>query len=294
MQTVDTSFLKGCCAINLATRSWGNRRQGNIDKVQTDADKSRLKLTKSLIVAEEYDAIVRYQRETRDWVLKRTMPLPGFPGGLYLAKVEFVRMIDSELPKRVERMNNLVADLCAVYTRKVNEAREKLNGQFRETDYPQLEELPALFAITHNWVAFDVPDNLPADIIEQERSKLEAKFKDAGEEILYALREGFQKLVSHAVERLTVAPGEKEKVFRDTLIGNIQEFIETFSARNLMNDADLEQLVGRAKGIITGVSPQGLRDSDSLREKTKNAFAEVKSQLDKMVMDKPTRKFEFD
>lgn len=294
MQTVQTDFLKDCAALTLTIRAWGNRRQGDMDKVSTDADKTRLKLAKQLIVSKEYEAVVSYLNETRAWILGRTMPFPGFKKGIYLARLSTVTMVEKELPKRIAELNKLVAAFVAAYPAQVQDAEQKLNGQFKASDYPTSNELFSRFGVSWNWLAFTVPENLPAEIREAEAKKLEAKFADAGEEILIALREGFQKLVSHAVERLTVAPGEKEKVFRDTLIGNIQEFIETFSARNLMNDADLESLVSKAKGVLTGVTPDALRDNASLRDKTRTAFETVKTELDKMIVERPSRKFSFD
>ena len=263
-------------------------------KVQTDASKDQLRLSKKLIVSKEYDDVVTCLNDMRAWVLGRTMPFPGFKKGIYLAKLETVTEVEKELPNRLAELARKVARFQEAYPAQVEDSRIKLNGQFRQSDYPDVDKLAERFGVEWNWLAFTVPENLPAEIREAEAKKLEAKFADAGEEILIALREGFQKLVSHAVERLTVAPGEKEKIFRDTLIGNIQEFIETFSARNLMNDADLEALVSKAKGVLVGVTPDKLRDSATIRENTRTAFETVKSELDKMIVDRPSRKFAFD
>jgi hypothetical protein len=293
MQTVDTEFLKDRCALTLTLRAWGNKRQGNIDKVSTDADKTRLGLMKKLVVSEEYDAVVSYLNEIRAYVLSRTMPFTAFKTGVYLAKLATVKEIEADLPERIRELGNKVDALCAKFPEQKEAARLALNGQFKDSDYPSVDKLRTLFGVEWNWIAFSVPENLPAEIREAEAKKLQTKFQDAGEEILQALRAGFQELVSHAVERLTVAPGEKPKTFRDSLVGNVQEFIDTFNARNLMNDSQLEALVTQARSVIAGIDPQDLREKADLRERTKAAFAEVKSRVDAMITERPARKFNF-
>jgi hypothetical protein len=307
MQLIDANLLKDCCAVMLTRRSWGNKRKASLATVTTSADKRLLKLTKELIDPEtpELVAVKRHLAETREWVIGRTMPFLGFKGGIYLAKTQAVPIIEAELPKRQARLAELVGELCnrvpdqdgkmdSPYDRKVREARDKLQELFDVRDYPTGAELARVFSIEWNWVAFTVPEGLPPELRQAEAKKLQQRFEEAGEEILIALRSGFKKLVDHAVERLTVQPGEKKKVFKDTFIPNIAEFIETFSVRNLTNDAELGVLVEQARNIIAGVDNQALRDDEGLREKVNRQFEQVRAQLDTMIAERPGRSFSFD
>lgn len=294
MRTVNTDFLKQTCCLTLKLCAWGNRRKGNIDTITTDADKTRLGLSKKLIESEEYDAIRTYLGETRKWITSRTMPFLGFKGGIYLSKAEAVPLVEAELPRRQAQLAELVTDLRAVWAEKVDESAKQLAGQFNEKDYPTADQLDDLFSIEWNWVAFTVPEGLPPELRAVEAAKLEAKFEEAGEEILQALRSGFAGLIDHAVDRLKTEPGAKPKIFRDTLLGNITEFLDTFSARNLMNDTELGALVERARGIVTGISPQNLRESEALRERTLAKFQEVREAVGAMITERPARSFALD
>jgi hypothetical protein len=84
-----------------------------------------------------------------------------------------------------------------------------------------------------------------------------------------------------------VQPGEKKKVFKDSFVPNIQEFIDTFGVRNLTNDAELGVLVEQARNIIAGVDNQALRDDEGLREKVNRQFEQVRAQLDTMICRAP-------
>lgn len=294
MKTCNTDLFKNTCALTVTFRQWGNRRKGNLAQVDTDADKSRLKLTKELITAKEYDEIQTFLNETRGWIMSRTMPFLGFKKGIYLAKVDFVPEVEKELPKRIETLTAMIDRLVYVFPEKVNEAREKLNGQFDYKDYPKAEDLYSYFGIEWNWIAFQVPENLPAELRAAEEKKLAAKFEECEQEITLALREGFKQLMDHCVEKLKVEPNGKPKIFRDSLIGNVLEFIDTFKARNLTNDADLEILVDKAKSLVQGIKPEDLRKDMTLRDKMAKQFKEVQGELDKMIVEMPSRKFKFD
>jgi hypothetical protein len=296
MQTVTAELLKKSVAFTVTFQKWGNRRAADLNQVQTDGDKSRLSMTKRLIVADEYDAIIQYQSEVYNRCVGKPVPRPSFlRKGLYLVGLGEVDRLELMLKEAATRIRSeLVPALATVFEQRKEEARVALNGQFNEQDYPTIDSLPNRFGVTWNWIAFTVPEGLPPELRATEQAKLEQQFKDAGDEIVAALRTGFQDLITHAVERLQRKPGEKAKTFKDSTIENINEFIATFSARNLMDDRDLAALVEKAKEILKGTNTQWLRESYGQRAKVADGFAEIKTTIDKMIVDKPVRKFDFE
>jgi hypothetical protein len=67
MQTINTAIFKSACAFTLTTRKMGNSRKGDMGKVQVDADKRCLRLSKQLIDSPEYETIIDYQRQVYNW-----------------------------------------------------------------------------------------------------------------------------------------------------------------------------------------------------------------------------------
>lgn len=302
MQIVNTELFKGAYAFTLTVKNMGNSRKGDIQKVEVDADKRRLRLGKQLLVSPEFDAIREYQRQTYNWCIARSNP-SCFKKGFYLVKKEMVPQFEDVLREAQAKVRDeLVPAFQRAYPGQVDEARIALNGQFREKDYPAVDQLPGLFGLDWNWVAFAVPDDLPEDLRKAEETKLQKKFEEAEVQIVAALREGFQTLVDHALDKLKTPPGEKPKQFKESLVTNIKDFIETFSARNLLNDRDLENLVEQARNVLTGVNPEDLdagkaRISESAlnaREALAAKFEPIKTVLDGMIVNTPSRKFEFD
>jgi len=303
VKTVDVNLFRDAVAFTMTLRKWGNRRSGDMAKVEMDASKSRFKLSKQLVESPELDAINQHQGEVYKWCLERSVP-SFFKDGLYLVRLSEVENFEAKLKEETAKMQALIKDFCDAYPKRKDEARAALNGQYREDDYPTVEDMPGRFSITWNWIAFGVPENLPAELRASEAAKIEQQFKDAETEIMSALREGFGKIVKHVTDRLgeETKDGEKKpKIFRDTLFEDMTTFVTTFSARNLVNDTELEKCVKAAQSILANVSggdakskAQVIRDSSQLRAQTAEAFTLLKSAVDKTIADKPQRKFNFD
>lgn len=294
-KTVSLDRFKGAVGFTLLLRRWGNARQGNLSNVTTSDDpnqdtktKERIKLTKKLIQSKEYEAICAFQGGLRQWIYSRTTP-SFFREGFQLVKLEGVDGIEKRLEKAREELAELVATLCLMFPGQVDEAKVALGDLFSERDYPQVEDLEKMFSIDWNWIAFTVPEGLPAELRQKEQDKLERQFSDAGEQITEALRAGFMTLIQHASSRLDAGPGEKPKIIRDSMIGNIKEFIETFSQRNLMNDVELQLLVNKADAILGNVTTQKLREDGKLREQIKAEFDGVNAKLAEMVVERKGR-----
>ena len=292
-RTIDINRFKNAVGFTATFKAWGNRRKADLNKVSTDADKRRLSLSKELIQAEEYDAIKRYMGELRQWIYSRTVP-SFFKEGFQLASLEAVETIEQKMKQATEKdLPPLVSALQLVYASKIDESRAALGDQFNAADYPTEEQLPQLFSIGWNWIAFTTPEALPPELRKAEEEKLQKQFADAGEQITEALRVAFSELITHATERLTTAPGEKPKVFRDSLIGNIQEFLDTFNSRNLMNDTELAAMVDKARAVMVGVEPEKLRKYSDTRKQVTEKLQEIKSAVDGMIETKKSRQFDF-
>ena len=149
------------------------------------------------------------------------------------------------------------------------------------------------FGIEWNWICFAPADNIPKEVREREVAKLQKAYADAQVQILAALRAGFGDLVNHAAEKLKVVPGKKPPVFKATLVENLQEFFATFGSKNLMQDAELAELVERAQKVMGNVTAEDLRSFEDTRGRVAAGFEEIKKEMDKLVGERKGRRFDF-
>lgn len=311
IRAIDVALLRSAVLFSLKIRRMGNRRQANLDLVNVGmTDKNRMKLSKQLIVSDELDAIGTFQAELYKWVKARSNP-SFFRDGLYLVKTTEVNAFEEALKAaRTKLQGELVPKLQEAYPAHIQTAKGALADQFNPTDYPDVSDLPRQFGVEWNWITIGVPENLPEELKAAEAAKIEGQFKAAEVEIMAAMREGFMKVVEHITERLTPDPNAeadaKPKIFRDTLFEDLTQFVETFSARNLVADADLAATVEKARAILVQVNgdtpdkkAQGLRGKGkddgfaaALREQTAAAFAAVKAEAQTLLVDRPSRRFD--
>ena len=314
-------ILRRAMLFSLTRHAWGNRRQADKTKFTVNANKNSVTFTKKLLPeCPELDAIVTEQNRLYNWCLSRSMMANGVSGcGVYFVarevtiggkKVDHIEMFEAEIARSRSQIKDvLVPKLIKAYPERKRLAQQPptttndkivgggLGDLYDERDYPSPEDLDASFDIEHTWFALSVPDELPADVRKRENAKLQAKLEATQSEMVFMLREMMLKLVAHAVERLEVKAGEKPKVFfADSMVANFKEFFDTFSAKNIMADTEIEALVEKAKSIVDGFSdnPTRLRDNTSLRNQVAAKFTEVKSTLDGLLKNRPTRRIEFE
>ena len=292
--TLGVDLLNRASLFALNMKSWGGAAKADLSKIDTNADKEWLRMRKTLLESEEFHRIKQHQAMTRQWCVNRSMP-SFLRVGIYFVALTEVERYEQYLAAAVRELRtDLVPRFIEVYPGQREAAKASLKKLFNIDDYPTTEDMGTRFDIEWNWIYFGLPDNLPSIVREREAEKLKKAYADAQVQIVAALRTGFAELVSHAVEKLKVEPGKKPPVFKETLVTNIAEFCETFSARNIMQDEELSALVTRARDIVRDVKADDLRQYENEREKIAAAFADIKGTMDTMVVTPKGRKFHFD
>jgi hypothetical protein len=306
MKQLTSNILERATLFTLTLSAWGNRAKGSLEDAtfysggvdenpeNHEPDKKRLSLSKRLIKSPEYKAIRTAQHELKAWCMERCMP-SFLKDGIFIVDLKQVTEFEIELAKAKANIRDiLVPAFITAYPAQVNESREALGNLFIESDYPSVEQLRHSFNLRWSWISFSIPDTLPPGIREQEIAKLKKQVQDAQIEIIATLRASAGDLVSHMIERLTPDASGKKKVIKDAFIDNFHDFFDTFDAKNLMDDTELAETVGRARALLENVSADGLRGSADLRQNILNSFENIKTETDKLIEEMPSRMFDFD
>ena len=307
--TADLELLQNAALFSLSLRSWGNRRTIKKGGYTTDAADDLTNATKKLVKSPEYDDIITCMNNCKAWVLQRVMP-SNLQEGLYfistkprperddkLSVAEEVTAVIVETNRIIKE--ELVPKFVAKFAERVEAAKRPraeggLGSLFDAADYPAPDTLAERFGIQHYFVSFGIPDNLPKQIKAEEAAKLRAKCLAAQDEVVAALRAGVREMIAHLLSILDTKPGQKPKRVHDSLVLKWRTLFETFAARNLMDDAELAGLVAQAEAIMTGIKPDDLKGDGSLLRNTVVAqFKEMQPAINKLVSERPTRKFTF-
>jgi hypothetical protein len=281
----------------------GNRRKVNLDainitakndkqKAQQQIDDQWLGVTKKLFDSEELDEITSIGNEARQWVENRALP-SHIKKGVYLLPIDFIEETNTKLKEFEARRKPLVEKMIRRLDEHKAEAKARLRDLFDEDQYPTPNQLRAAFSIRWRFVYVDSAKNLEAvskEIYEEERKKAEASWAETRETIKQLLRTQLSEMVNHLVDKLKTDTDGKVKIFRESSIGKMEEFLGTFDARNIVNDQQMKILVDKAKSLIKTADVERLRTDKSVRDYVRHGFETIKVLLDPMVVDKPHRR----
>ena len=160
-----------------------------------------------------------------------------------------------------EALDTFLADYPALQ----ENARVRLNGMYRDEDYPSVEELRRKFAFAIDYLPLPASEDFRCALPAAERERIERSLNDrVNEATVMAQRDAWQRLytcVEHVYERLS----QPDAVFRDSLIENARELTDVLARLNVTGDRDLERLRSEVESQIAAVSAEDLRSDQRLR-----------------------------
>ncbi|MEZ6088231.1 MAG: hypothetical protein R3C05_09450 [Pirellulaceae bacterium] len=216
--------------------------------------------------------------------------LPYPEPGIRLIRQDSIAQFDAQMAALRNDLQEAVAQLDLHYEELRTAAQLRLGNLFDASDYPP--SLIGLFAIEHDFPSVEPPNylrQLSPELYEQECQRVQARFDEAVQLAEQAFIEELAKLVDHLADRISGRQDGKPKVFRDTAVTNLTEFIDRFRELNVHSNDQLDQLVERAANVVQGIAPQNLRDSSSLRQHLSTQLSTVQSSLDGLLVDRPRR-----
>lgn len=222
--------------------------------------------------------------------LWKAVSLPYPEPGIRLIRQEKIEDFDAQMNEFRDDLDEAVVRLDDHYAELKSAARDRLGSLYNPLDYP--ESLRGMFQVAWDYPSVEPPDylqQLNPDLYRQECERVAARFDQAVQLAEQAFMEELQQLVAHLTERLSGQTDGRPKVFRDSAVNNLNEFFERFKQLNVRSNEDLDTLVEQCRGIVNGVEPQTLRDSQGLRQHVAAELGQVQNVLDTLLVDRPRR-----
>ena len=294
-QTHAASIMDKATCLSVEIRRPGIRRKVSSQQVETDADKDMIHVSKDLIESDAYQAIVK--RDNRFRTDLAALALPSlFRAGIVLIPDTLIdradRLIENFCADRLVMVENFIAE----YPAAIEAAATRLGSLHNSLDYKSAERMRAAFAVDANYIEIGTPGKLKKlnkAAYDRAIAKAEQRIANLATTVEDALRGEFASLIDHALDRLGKKADGSQKVFRNSLVGNIKDFLDVFKDKNITDDQALAALVGRVEELIDGVNPDDLRTNEQMREYVQTGFTGAKAELDKMLIDRPSRVIDF-
>jgi hypothetical protein len=281
------NILEKGCLVQFSVSIWGGRIKLPSNALNLpNVNPEFIRATKHLIDRACLRPLEEIRNAARGYVYQKSLPFP-IPGILFVPS-GMIPEIDNKLREFKEIFEQRVAGFLVQYDVFVSNAADNLGDLFDPSEYPA--DIEKRFGFNWRFFTLAPPSKkllLDPALIAQEQQKFRQTIAEFSELATSTLRGRFAELVDHIVERLA---GPEKKVFRDSLIGNIRQFLEDFERLNINGDIELANLVARCREIIGGTSPQMLRDNDAFRQAIGESMQQLQNTLDEMMVDRPTRK----
>ncbi|PRY38503.1 hypothetical protein CLV58_109230 [Spirosoma oryzae] len=229
---------------------------------------------KQLITSEELKAVRQAKDKIRDFHLKNTLPWEDggarlLPASNYFTYVGELGRLRNEYETEVDRF---IRD----YPRLMDNARIRLNGLFRESEYPKPDQLKDKFSVK---IKFDnVPTTtfaIPVGIQHQEQLKRDAE-ADLTNRIQAAQQENWHRIKAQ-IDRMSYIFKNEQAPVKGSLFTSLEELITTIPKLNLAEDVALNQACEALSGIL--VPADSIRKSDTLRSQKAKELEQIEKSF---------------
>lgn len=164
------------------------------------------------------------------------------------------------------QLNAALDEFVTHYPTWVTEARERLKGLFKESDYPETSQIRGKFSITYNFLPLPSADNLTVNLVNGQLSQLRKSVEEEMNRISETAMGSLWDRIYENVARMAEKLGDNDAIFRNSLVGNVKDLCEVLKSLNFSNDPELEAMRLRVGTRLAGRDPEELRKSRNIRE----------------------------
>jgi len=180
----------------------------------------------------------------------------------------------------------LVNDLIDNWDRAVREVEMRNPSVFKQSDYPSKEAIRSKFSISYRLLSVSVPDKLKdidpklhAKLVEEDRARVQEDMA----QIRGALRVGFVEIVETMLDKIRGIGRGERKTFKSGYVETVRDFLATFPAKDLTNDTEMREAVTKAQQLLSGVSPDAIRNNLETKVAIERGLSEITSSISNWV-----------
>jgi hypothetical protein len=254
---------------------------------QNYADKGTASVNKKLLGnCDELTAIHKFVANTRNINYDATMPWSDLGQRLLTMPVYF---------KHHGILTGLQAEFyikrdtfCDNYTWEISRAQARLGDLFRREDYPSEESIRSKFSFTISYIPLPDAGDFRIDIGNEQQQVLKDHYSEYyNKQLVSAMNDVWQrtyKALANMSDRLDYSGDDKKKIFRDSLVDNVIDMVELLTVCNVTGDSQMSAMANKLDDALRGVTPDGLRENETLRVETKRAVDEAIKSLPSLDM----------
>jgi len=266
-----TAINSRALLVNLSISTWSARKfdRAISDEIaaQHNAARDAVRANKSLIQGDSYKALIRAAQAARTAHYFHT--LAWSDEGWRLLPTSNHAAYTDELRALQGQFQTALAEFVRDYPRLQEIARARLNGMYKDSDYPHPAAISDRFSMSTEFTPVPAAgdfrlDELTADELQRVEQSVTNRVEQATADAVADAWRRLHEVVSAMRERLA----QPDAVFRDSLVNNARDVVEVLGRLNVTRDSSLEAMRAKVAADLTQYEPQELRDAPAIREQT--------------------------
>jgi len=210
-------------------------------------------------------------QECRDYFIEQTLPWANAGERILLKRNKAT--FDSKMRSLEGDFLNAVKEFCKVFPQAKAEAKNHLNKDFSEDDFPK--DIASKYSFAVNRIPIPTGKDFRVDLMEEEVEEMR-KALDSRNKVLTqdAMKEAFQRItkelkpVKEYFDKLN--SGNDKARFHPSLIQNIERMVEVIPSINLTNSKELNDLAQEVKKDFGSLTKEKIVSMDKKQKETKS------------------------
>jgi len=271
--TPDTAIHTRAVLVSLSIGTWSARKYDRAATAQLiahyAATRDAARVNKALLPADApaYKAITQAATAFRAAHYSKTLAWADEGGWRLLPTAQYLDY--TQWFRNAQRQWEQLKDaLEAEYPQLAADAPARLNGLYREADYPTTADVLSRFSLGVQFGPVPAAGDIRVDLGADQIATIAASITDRVEAATrIAMRDAWGRLhevVAHMAERLS----DPKAIFRDSLVSNAVEVCDALQRLNITGDPQLEAMRARVAAELTAHTPDTLRDAPIARQDT--------------------------
>ena len=293
LQTHEATLASSAMLVEVNISNWVGRKKDKRASqdvtVQNHAKDGVASVNKALLADnDDLKAIQHHVTATR--AMHANMTMPWSNSGLRLLPTKQFFKYQEAMTGMKGEFEKLVQSFLDKYEDAVVDVQLKLGDLFLREDYPTLQSLTRKFDMGINYMplpdAGDFRVDIGNDALREVKEQYDTFYTQQYEKAMGDVWTRLHKHLKNMSERLDYSDSETKKIFRDTLVTNVQDMVELLRVCNVTGSIQMSAMADRLEETMSDVTPDALREDDYFR-------AETKAAVDLAIAALPTLNLDF-
>jgi len=195
----------------------------------------------------------------------------------------------STVKRMVGLIESKIEEFIVVYPDLKKDDEKVLNGLYNEADYPSVKDLRKKFKFKVEFTPIPASGhlmiNLDEDHLRAIQEDIDTMCQERTKLAMSDLWKRLYKVVAHMQERLQDSDQVdkdgyvKPKIFRDTLVSNIEEVCDLLPRLNVDEDPNLDAMAAEVKKGLAEYDPESLREDDGVRFEARTKAEQILKKM---------------